>query len=81
MAPYVGSHDHNGVFEIHSPALPIGESTVIQDLQQSIQDVVVSLLNFVQKNDRIGSTPHRLRELAALLVSHITRRGSDQSSH
>ena len=37
------------------------------------------LLDLVEQHDRIGLAAHSLGELAALVVAHVSRRGTDQA--
>src|SRR5262249_41323847 len=46
----IGGHDDDGVFEIHSPTLSIGQPAVIQNLQQYVEDVTVRFLDFIKQN-------------------------------
>ena len=61
----VGRHDHHGIAEIDGTALTIGQSAVIQHLQQNIEYVRVRFLDFIQQNHRIRPAAHGLREVTA----------------
>ena len=39
------------------------------------------LLNFVEQNHAIRTTANGLGELAALVIAHVSRRGTDQALH
>mmetsp|Transcript_53059 Transcript_53059/g.114748 ORF Transcript_53059/g.114748 Transcript_53059/m.114748 type:complete len:263 (-) Transcript_53059:1615-2403(-) len=41
----------------------------------------MSLLHLVEEDNPIGSTPHRLRQLSTLLVSHVAWRCTSESGH
>src|SRR5215475_15030852 len=45
VAAEIGGHDHHRVPEIHRPALPIREPSVVEKLQQYVEDVAVRLLD------------------------------------
>ena len=49
----------------------VGETAVLQDLQQDVENVRVCLLDFVQQHHAEGAPPHRLRQLAALAEAHV----------
>ena len=77
----VGGHDDDGVLEVHRTALVVGQTAVVQDLQQDVEHVGVSLLDFIQQDDGIRLTTHSLGQLAALFIAHISWRRSDESRH
>ena len=68
----------DGVLEVDGAPLGVGEAAVVEDLQQHVEDVVVRLLDLVEQDDRVGLAPHRLGELAALLVADVAGRRADQ---
>ena len=77
---HIRSHDDNGVFEINQSAFVIGQSSVIEYLQQNVEDVGVSLFYFVEQNHRIRFTPDCFGQLATFVVSNVSRRGTDETS-
>ena len=77
----VGSHDKDSVLEVHSPALRIRNTSVIQDLKQHVKDIRVSLLDLIEKNYRIRFTPYSFCQLATFFISDISGRCSDESGH
>src|SRR5256885_16677023 len=64
-----------------SPPLGVGQPPVLQDLEQDVEDVRVSLLDLVEEQDRVRLAPHGLGELAALVVADVARRRADQPRH
>ena len=58
--------------------MAVRQAPVVQDLQQDVEDVGVSLFNLVEQDHRVGTTAHLFRKLPALLVANITGRGTDQ---
>ena len=64
----------DGVAEVDRAALGVGQAAVVEDLQQRVEDVGVRLLDLVEQHDRVGLAPHRLGELAALLVADVAGR-------
>src|ERR1041384_726424 len=79
MASDVAGHDDDRVFEIDDSTLPIGQSAVIEYLKQDIENVVMSLFDFIQQHYRVRPAPHGFGQLAAFLVTNVTRRRADQS--
>ena len=56
----------------------VGQATVLQDLQQRVEDVRVGLLDLVEQDDGERLAAHLLGELAALLVADVAGRGAEQ---
>src|SRR5262245_61217913 len=79
IAPDIRGHDDNRVLEIDHPALPIGQPPVVEDLQQQVEDIVVSLLDLIEEDHRVGTSSHGFRQLTALLIADITWWSSDQA--
>ena len=67
--------------EVDRPPLPVGEATVVQHLQQDVEDVRVGLLHLVQEDDGVRAATHRLGQLTAGLVAHVAGRRTDQAGH
>ena len=57
----------------------IGETTIIENLKQEVEDLRIRLLDFVEEDDRIRIAPHLLGELASFFVSDIARRCPDET--
>ena len=73
----VGGHHDDGVLEVHHTALCVREATLIEDLQQRVEDVRVGLLDFVEQHHRERLATYLLGELAALLVADVAGRGPE----
>jgi hypothetical protein len=52
-----------------------------QHLQQRVEHVRVCLLDLVEEHHRVRLAPHRLGQLAALLIPDVAGRGADQPAH
>src|SRR5690606_26023617 len=48
----VRRHDDHGVLEVDDAALAVGQTTLLEDLQQRVEDVGVRLLDLVEQHDR-----------------------------
>ena len=77
----VGRHDDHGVAEVDRAPLAVGETPVVEHLQQHVEHVRMRLLNLIQQDDRIGPPAHRFGEVAALLVADVAGRRADQARH
>ena len=58
--------------------MTVGQAAVLQDLQQAVVDLLVSLLDLVEQDHAERLAPHLLGELAPLLVADVPRRGTEQ---
>ena len=67
------------VAEIDRAALPIGQTTIIQDLQQRIPHFRVCLFDLVEQDHTVRAMAHCFGELAAFFVAHVTRRSTEQA--
>ena len=76
--PDVRGHDDDRVAEVHLAARAVGEVSLVEDLQQGVEDFGVGFLDFVEQDDRIGMAAYRFGELSAFAVADISRRGADQ---
>ena len=76
----VRRHDDDGVAEVDRATLRVGEPAVVEHLQQRVEDVGVRLFDLVEQHDRVRLAPHRLGELAALLVADVAGRRADQAA-
>lgn len=70
---HVGGHHNDGVAEVRPLAVGVGEHPVLHDLEQKAPHVGVGFLQLVEQENRVGMPPDRFGELAAILMSHITR--------
>ena len=77
----VARHDDDCVFEAHHAALAVGQTSVIEHLQQDVEHIGVSLFDLVEQNHAVRATAHSFGKLAALVVAHVSRRGADQALH
>ena len=81
LGTHVGGHDDNGVPEVHTAALGVGNDAVLQNLQQDVPHILVGLLDLIEQHHGVGFTAYLLGQLAALLVSHIAGRRAYQTGH
>ena len=78
LRPDIGSHNQDRILEIHRPPLGIRDPAVVQHLQKHVEYIGMCLLDLIKEHNRIGLSSDCLRQLAALLITHISGRRSDQ---
>ena len=81
LRPNVTRHDDDRVLEADHAALPIGQTAVVEHLQQHVEHVGMCLLDLVEQNDAVGTPTHGLGQLAALVIAHVSGRGTDETLH
>ena len=54
---------------------------VVQDLKQNVEHIGVGLLHLIEEHHTVGLAAHCFGELAALVIPHISRRGTDETGH
>ena len=69
----VRRHDQHGVAEVDRAALAVGQATLVEHLQQDVEDLGVRLLDLVQQDHAIRPAADRLGQLAALVVADVAR--------
>ena len=77
----VGGHNDDRVLEAGPAPLRILEAAVLQNLQQQVEHVGVSLFHLVEQHHRVGPAADQVGELAALLKADIAGRGADHPRH
>ena len=80
VASDVRRHDDDGVAEIDRASLRVGEPPVVEDLEEDVEDVGMRLLDLVEEDHGIRTTPDCLGELPTLFVPHVSGRRTDESS-
>ena len=77
----IAGHDDDGVLEIHRAALAIGESPVVEHLQQHVEDVRVGFFHFVEQDHAVRLAADSLSQVAAFVVAHIAWRRANEPRH
>ena len=75
----VRRHDNDGVLEVHLATLRVRQATLLQDLEQRVEDIRVSLLDLVEEDNRERLATDLLRELAALVVADVAGRSTEEA--
>src|SRR6185312_10498096 len=81
LAPHIAGHDDDRVLEIDHPALIVRQPSIVQYLQQNIENVRVRLFYLIQKDHTVGFAPDSLRQLPAFIISYVFRRRPDQPAY
>src|SRR5260221_1975558 len=76
---YIAGHDDDGIFEIDGAPLPIGQPTVIKQLQQDVKSFRRRFFDFVEEHDAVGPPPDGLGQLPPLFVADVAGRSPDQA--
>ncbi len=74
----VGGHDDDRILKVHSSALGIGDTSVIQNLEQDVEYIRMCFFHLIKEDDRIRFAPYGLGQLSALIISDISRRRPNQ---
>src|SRR5664280_1353981 len=80
FAAKVGGHDDQCIAKIHCSTLSIRQSAIIQQLQQHVKYVRVSLFDLIEQDHAVWAATHGFGQLAAFLVANVPRRCSDQTA-
>ena len=78
--PQIAGHDNNRVGEVHLAALAVSQLTIIQDLQENIENIRVRLFHLVKEQDRIRSVAYLLRQLPSFFIAYIAWRRSIEAA-
>ena len=75
----VRSHDDDRILEVDDAAFTVGEAAIIHDLQQNVEHIGMSFLDFVEEHNRVRTATDLLGELAPLFVTDVSGRRADQA--
>lgn len=75
----VGRHDDDGILEVHDAALAVGETTVVEHLEEQRHELPAGLLDLVDEDDRVGLAADVFSELPSGIVTDVARRSTDET--
>ena len=75
----IRGHDDDGVLEVGGTPLVIGQPTIIEYLQQDVEDIRMRLLYLIEKHYGIRFATNSLGELSTLIIAYISRRRTNQT--
>ncbi len=74
----IGRHHDHRILEVDRAALAVGQAPIVEHLQQHVEHIGVRLLDLVEQDHAVGLAPHRLGQVAALVVADIAGRRANQ---
>ena len=74
----VGRHQNDGVLEGSLTTVIVGQSSIVEHLQQKVVDALVRLLDFVEQENLMGILDEWLRQRSRLLIADIASSGADE---
>ena len=78
--PQIAGHDNNRVGEVHLAALAVSQLTIIQDLQEDIENIWMRLFHLVKEQDRIRPVTHLFRQFPSFFIAYIAWRRSIEAA-
>ena len=79
LGAQVRGEDENGVLEVDDATLAVSKATIFQHLQEGVVNLLVGLLDLIEKHDRERLTANLLGQLATLFVADISRRCTEET--
>src|SRR5947209_4072732 len=49
----IAGHDDDSVLEVHRTSLSIGQTAIVHDLQEGVEDLWMCLLNLIEEDDAV----------------------------
>src|ERR1051325_968391 len=80
LVAQVRGHNDGRITEVHSTSLTIGQATIVQQLQENVENLGMRLFNFIEQHYAIGSAANCLSQLTTFLITNVARRRTDQST-
>ena len=74
----IASKDDDRVTEAHNTASRVSQCAIFKELQQHLEDIGVSLFDFIKQHHTIGLTPHLICQFAAIVVAYIASRRTNK---
>ena len=71
-------HDEQGVLKVHRAQL-VAQSAFVENLQQDLEDVGMSLFYFIQQDNLIRATSYRIRQHTPFPIAGVAWRSTDQA--
>ncbi len=81
VAAKVTGHDNQGILEVNDTAFTIGQTTIVQNLQQYVKDICMCLFDFIQQDYAVRMTTHSLGQLTAFIIADVSGRRTDQTRY
>src|SRR4029077_10297487 len=81
LRPEVAGHDDDAVAEVDSTALGVREVSVLEDLEEDVEDLGMGLLDLVEEDDRVVLATDSLGQLATLVEADVARGCTHEPAH
>lgn len=79
LAANVAGHDEYRVSEVNGAPLTISDSTIVQYLQQDVEDIRMGFFYLIEQYHAVGFATYGFGELSAFIVTDIAGRRSDEA--
>src|SRR5699024_12237124 len=79
LGSHVRGENQNGVLNVHDAPLTVRQTTIFQTLQQGVVNLLVSLLDLVEKHHGEWLAANLLGQLATFFVANVSRRGTEET--
>ena len=76
----ITGEDDDCVAETHDATSRVGQCAIFKQLQQHLEDIGVSLFDFIKQHHTIGLAPHFVCQFAAIVVAYIASRRTNKSA-
>src|SRR5262249_29042059 len=76
---YIAGHDDDSVLEVHRAPLTVRQATVVENLQEGIEDLWMRLLDLVHQDYAIWAAAYLLGQLTPLVVPDVPWRATEQA--
>ncbi len=70
----IGGHDDDGILEIDLSPNAVRHITIVEYLEEHVEDVRMSFFDLVKEHDGIWTSPDLLRQLTTLIITDVARR-------
>ena len=77
LAAQVRRHDDDDVLEVDRASLAVGQPSVVEQLQQDVQDLGMRLLDLVEQHHGVRPAAHGFGQLTGLVVADVSGRRAD----
>src|SRR2546421_12225065 len=76
----IRGHDNDRIAEVYRTSFGISQLAIFKDLEKHVEDIGMSLFDFIEQDHTVGFTAYRLSQLATFLVTDVSGRCPDQTS-
>ncbi len=77
----VRCHDDDSVLEVDAAALRVGETSVVENLEENVENFRMSLFDLVKKDDGIRTMTYHFGEVSSFFMTDVAWRRADELRH